>query len=249
MARNAIYTATILTLALTAQKTLAEDFLEKFDDGSIRLRYSTNANGNKHGIYVEYHSKKKIKIRAKYKDGKLHGKYEERFENGKSKIRANYEDGELHGEYEERFKNGKPKIRANYAQGKLHGGYQEYEEKGRNKVAKQLLYSRGEVLIERGPRQIDAELAKIAKTKVKLDGKTEGYGYQTVWDRMKDSKQISGYQKSAQLLKQYRYLSRMPYEDIVLDYEATVKATAAADVLNRLQTISHTPRKPGSMSD
>ena len=58
----------------------AEEVVENFPDGGVRLRYDVDAEGRRHGRFQEYHPEGKLKVRAAYKAGLLDGSYTEFYE-------------------------------------------------------------------------------------------------------------------------------------------------------------------------
>lgn len=99
-------------------------------------------------------------------------------------------------------------------------------------------------LIPRSQQQINAELARIAKTRIEWRDKRPGYGYPAVLQNLADKKKQAEIESAVRQLMQYRYLCGVPYEGIWLDGAMAVEATAAADVCSRLGKITHDPTNP-----
>jgi len=129
---------------------LAGEVVEKFDSGKTRLKYATNAEGQKNGDYVEYYESGRPKVKASYKADKLQGLYTEYFDSAAVRVRAAYVDGQR------------------------HGGYQELDEQGRLVVEQ--IFWKGEVLYPRSPRLMKQELDLIHKATGKEPGQ-ENQGF------------------------------------------------------------------------
>lgn len=98
-----------------------EEVVETFPDGSVRVRYESDAQGRRHGPYLEYAADGTLVVRATYQAGLLHGRELRYYRDGKRLTVATYKLGVLHGRFERYHPNGRRALSARYADGKLAG--------------------------------------------------------------------------------------------------------------------------------
>jgi hypothetical protein len=196
---------------------------EKYPDGAIKLKYTTNAKGEKDGNYEEFHLNGKPKIKAAYKADKLDGSYKSWHENGKPDVTATYKAGQLAGAYAETTDQGQKKITAAYKDGKLNGVFTEYD---KGKPVRTLTYKDGEVAFPRSLDDIKRKLGEILYAPTKAGGDAES-------------------EAALRKLKACRYLAEVPYDNLELDGEMAKGAQAAAAICSRLGKLDHNPPNPG----
>jgi hypothetical protein len=224
----------------------AEDIVEKFDDGTTKVRYKTDGEGRKAGGYVEYFPGGGIHIRANYLRGQLQGEYVEHYPGGKVKLKANYRDGLLNGPYQSHHESGKVHIRTTYAAGKLNGTYAEVDAEGKT-VAEQIYFD-GLLLYARSTRMIKEMLKEIL-------GDADfgprlvpfGRGFRTTERPAKPDAPAPGASVNdveLRRLNAYRYLCGVPC-DVTLKPEYNDYAQAAADLCARIGRLDHRPSNPG----
>src|ERR1700724_2212830 len=73
----------------------------KFDDGTLKLKYSVDDSGQKQGQFLENYPTGKTQVKAVYKDNELDGLWTEFTEKGKVRVNARYKAGKLDGLYTE----------------------------------------------------------------------------------------------------------------------------------------------------
>lgn len=237
MTRTAFACALTLGL-LWAVAARADETVEKFAGGNVRLRYSTDAEGRKNGACLEYFENGKLKIKASYLAGELSGTRVEHYESGRVKVKADYKAGQLHGPYADFFDSGKQRTKTAYNLGRLRGPYQEWDEKGR--LVKEQAFWDDLLLYPRSTRQMKAALDAIAGQPVAAkpaDGSPAP-------PSLADAKNVAELQR----LNAYRYLAGVAH-DVKLSAELCAYAQAAADICARIGRLDHSPTNPGMPED
>ncbi|MBN2583045.1 MAG: hypothetical protein JXL80_08250 [Planctomycetes bacterium] len=120
---------------LGASGALAAEVVERYDDGKVKEKYTTDAEGRKHGKYLANFPSGKIWVRGEYKAGQMDGLQTRYWESGKVNFKAEYRDG------------------------KRHGGYLETDENGR--VVKEQVFWNDQVLYPKSVRQIKSMLDEL----------------------------------------------------------------------------------------
>ena len=192
---------------------------KKYPDGTLRVKYSIDDNGDKEGSYEEFYPNGKLKLKATYKDDVQEGAYKSFHENGKAHITAVYKDGKLSGAYSEENEQGQKLLTGTYKDGKLNGAVTRFE---KGKPALTQVYKDGEPAYSRGLNDIKKKLGDIL-------GNASG-------DEMT---------VALQRLKAYRYLAEVPYENVELDAELSKSSAAAAAICEKLGKLDHNPPNPG----
>jgi hypothetical protein len=226
MAHKRIVTALAaagLSLGLSAALP-AESVEEKFPDGRLRLKYTTDKDGKKDGVVTEYFPNGKVKLKATYKADELNGAWTSHHENGVVAISASYKKGKLHGAYVEKSDKGQVLLSAAYKDGRLDGALTRSEA---GKPVVTLNFKNGEAVYGRTREQIARKIAEItAPAKTKSD-------------------QAAERDDALRRLRAYRYVSEVPYEDVVLDEEMNRLTDAAARICETIGRIDHKPPNPG----
>jgi len=195
---------------------------KKYSDGTIKVKFDIDAQGDKDGPYEEFFPDGKPKVKATYKGDKLNGPYKSFHENGKPAIIATYKDGELTGSYVEETPEGVKQKTAAYKNGKLHGSVTQYDKAGKPTVTQ--IYNEGQPAY---PRTLDEIKKKL----------TEIYNVKGSGDAERDA--------ALKKLKAYRYLAEVPYETLELDEQYNKGAQAAAAICEKLNRLDHNPPNPG----
>src|SRR5262249_7356884 len=196
-------------LGIVVAAAPAEVVEEKYPDGAIKLKYTTNIKGEKDGAWEEFHPSGKPKIKAAYKADKLDGPYKSWHENGKPDVTATYKAGQLTGAYAETTDQGLKKLTAAYKDGKLNGVFTEYD---KGKPVRTLTYKDGEGAFPGSLDDIKKKLSEILSPPTKAGGG--------------DAESDAALRK----LKACRYLAEVPYDNLELDAEMAKGAQAAAAI-------------------
>ncbi|MBL8798098.1 MAG: hypothetical protein JNM56_29645 [Planctomycetia bacterium] len=192
---------------------------KKYPDGTLRVKYAIDDNGDKEGVYEEFYPNGKLKVKATYKADVQEGAFKSYHENGKLHVTATYKAGKLEGLYVEENEQGQKVLAGAYKDGKLNGTLTRFE-KGKPVLTQ--IYKDDEPAYSRTLDDIKKKLGEIL-----------GAG--------------SAGDDAAALrrLKAYRYLAEVPYENIELDGEMTKGAIAAAAICEKLGKLDHNPPNPG----
>jgi hypothetical protein len=208
-----------MLVGLVAGALAAQETIERYDDGKIKERYSTDAEGRKHGKYLAHHPNGKVSVRGQYKAGELDGLQTHFWESGKTRLKAEYRDG------------------------KLHGGYLETDDKGN--VVMEEVYWDGRLLYPKSARQISATVNRIMGSfGVGAPGFMRGAAARpdaaAAADPLRDPANLYALAR----LNSYRYLCDVAY-DVQLDTELCDYAAAGARLCARIGHLEHYPKNPG----
>ena len=117
----------------------SERVIEKFPNGKVKIAYTLNKEGKKHGTYSEF------------------------FENGKPKIRCSYNNGILFGNYASYHDNGRPHKSIVYRDGKINGTYLERNDRGL--ILKDSIYTDNILIYPKGKNLLKSQLRSINSSK------------------------------------------------------------------------------------
>lgn len=217
MLRRAILTVILLfgIVSLASAGTIEK----KYPDGTIRVKYSIDGQGDKDGSYEEFYPDGKPKVKANYKEDVQEGPFKSYHENGKTHITAVYKAGKLEGAFVEENDQGQKLLTGTYKAGKLNGTVTRFE-KGTAVLTQ--VYKNDQPAYSRSLNDIKKKLGEI------LGGASA--------DEMT---------VALQRLKAYRYLADVPYENLELDAELSKGAVAAAAICEKLGKLDHNPPNPG----
>ena len=235
----------------------ADPVVQTWPDGTEKERYEVDAEGRKHGSYLETHANGQVAIRATWKHGVLHGLHKSYDEQGHLRVQATYRDGVLHGAWKQYHENDRLEVTATYKDGKLHGAWHlrgpdgatrvktSYEDglldgsyrawDGKHAITKQTW--RAGV-----PTDVDgiapyprpkAQLVKEIQRLLAGDGRLAA-------DPLEADRELA-----LRYLKAYRCISGVPYADIEINPGFQMHAQAAAEVCSALGAITHFPKNPG----
>jgi hypothetical protein len=208
-------------LFLLAAAATAGTIEKKYPDGVIKIKYEIDGQGDKEGTYEEFYPSGKPKVKAQYKADKLDGPYQSFYENGKPNVTAAYKDGQLSGTYTEHGDDGAKKLIATYKDGKLDGTLTKFDN---GKPVLTQIYKDGAIGHRRSLDEIKKNVWGIMGTPPKAE---------------------PDYDAALRRLKVYRYLAEVPYENVQLDPEMAKGTLAAAQICEKLGTVTHTPKNPG----
>jgi hypothetical protein len=225
--------ALVLGLALAADVS-GEEVVETFEDGRPRLRYGVDAEGRKHGPYVEHFPDGKTALRCGYRQDKLDGLWTAWFPQGKMRAKGSYRLGARQGRWEEWKEDGSLWRVSAWRDGLRDGPTQVFA--GKELVADQV-WAAGRLLRLDGavafPRTVEALEAVLAT--LHPEPPAPGASYDLGADRA----------RALRLLKAYRYLCEVPHEDVVIDLEVQALAQEASRICAALGDITHEPPNVG----
>jgi hypothetical protein len=217
----------MILLATLFGLVTAEPVETKFASGKLKAKYATDAEGRKHGPYVEYFENGKVRIKATCKAGEWDGPYASFHPNGKPHVSATYKEGKLTGAYSEKSEQGGLRLSATYKDGKLTGLLK--------------LYAGGVPVCSHDIKDDDPplprRLAEIHETLVSI--------YGTPGASKKVDELTAERHAALRRLKAYRYLVGVPWENVELDDELNKYATAGAKLCERIGKMDHAPKNPG----
>ncbi len=265
--RNHRFLLPLLWLIATGFLSAAEVKVENWDNGKPKVKYEVNAEGRKHGKYMEYYETGKIKVSAKYKDGLLIGRYTTYYEDGKEHVRCEYKNGKRNGKYIERNPKRKVIITAYYKDDLLHGVYKLAKPA---KVvpeqiveAKELLFVRGKLAHPKPLNYIRDKLAKIdpagpargvVRRRARPPARKKKKKKKKKQSKKKPENDFGGDFSPAhilalQRLRAYRFICDIPYADLVLDAELNKYGVAGAKICDAIGHLDHRPKNPGWPED
>jgi hypothetical protein len=226
--------------AVPAPPARPGEVIEKYDDGTLHLRYHTDARRQKDGAYEEFFPGGKPKIKGTYSAGEKSGLWTTRDEAGKVIESATYSrKGILEGPYSFTAPGtSKAGFRATYHLGDIAGAVTVYDEKGL--TSRVIKYPRPLADV----RQAWAELypKNVQKPKY-IDEPVAAAPY-------KPGKVApESLEEALKLAKLYRYLSGVPWQQLALDPASCEKCQYGTVLLQKLGKLSHTPEKPDDMDD
>jgi hypothetical protein len=197
------------------------EIVERYQDGSVKARYRTDAKGNKQGPYVELDATGKVSIKSYYLAGKLHGEYVELYPNGRTKLSAHYKNDVLAGRLVEYDAKGKVVRDETYVDGKL-----------RDMVNR--------VRHPRSKEEIAKALEAIGKAPVR-DGAPKSSPAVDLLPRAQQEQLL-------RRLEEYRYLCGVP-QDLELSGEYAELCAAGTRLLEIIGHLEHKPARPAGITD
>lgn len=225
----------VLLLALTlAAPSSAEEVVETFDDGRTRLRYAVDAEGRKHGPYLEHFPDGKTALRCGYRQDQLDGLWTAWHANGKMRAKGSYRLGARQGRWEEWKEDGSLWRVSAWRDGRRDGPTQVFA--GKELVADQvwaagqLVRLDGAAAFPRSKEALEATLAALHP-----EPAPRGAPYDLGADRA----------RALRLLRAYRCLCEVPHQDVVVDAEVESLAQEASRICAALGDITHEPPNVG----
>jgi hypothetical protein len=226
--------------AVPAPAARPGEVIEKYDDGTLHLRYRVDAKKQKDGPYDEFFQGGKSRVKGAYTAGEKSGLWTTRDETGKVIESATYDrKGVLEGPYAYTAPaTSRAGFRATYHLGEINGAVTVYDEKGR--TARVINYPRPLPEI----RQAWAALyPKNAQKPKFLEEPSAAAPY-------KPGKVApESLEEALKFAKLYRYLSGVPWQQLALDPADCEKSQYGAVLLQKLGKLTHTPEKPDDMDD
>ena len=198
---------------------------EKFANGNVKSHYTIDTNGIKSGEYNLFTVDGKLLETGTYKNGQLDGPRQAFYPNGNLKISDQYHLGKLDGNVTE-YDDSKNKFReAQYANGVL---------------VNESMFVEGIIVYPRTPVFITSELKRIKKLKIETQKSTDAIPAHEGGNESQEDRE-----NAVRRLMEYRFLSFVPHNDIVLDPLYNAHDEAAAAILAKIGKLSHTPENPG----
>ena len=118
------------------------EVVNRYDNGNVRMKCETNAEGIKDGICKEYYKDGSLFILGNWKDGKQDGKLIKYFKNGNIKGVQFFKNGAFDGKVILYHKNGEVKHKGRFKNGLKTGFFKTYDSTG------DLDYKREYVIVE-----------------------------------------------------------------------------------------------------
>lgn len=246
----------LVPAALRAPPVHAGEVVETFDDGSPKLKYLTNAQGQKEGRYAEYHPNGRVAVEATYRADQLDGTWSAYFESGKLRVRTAYKAGRRSGRSEEYAESGDPTFTGTYADDVLNGKVERFL--GKKQVSTQV-WRNGELVTLEGvavhPRSVEtlrktvvSILSGAASPQGPVKGKGKGHK-PTPAPEEAPAELVAKRAEALRRLQAFRFLCGVPYEDLRLGATENMFAQGAAEISARIGRVDHEPPNPGLPDD
>lgn len=204
-----------IILILITCKILGEEVVEKYKSGKVKKIYNRDSSALLEGECKEY------------------------YENGNLKIVSCYLKNKLNGAYQEFDDTGNLKTESKYRNDKKHGWENIYEKKI---IISSLFYIEGEVAFTRSILEIQSTLKKIKESPIEFVGEWPDCYIKLDSFSGEIKKQN---EEALRIIKSYRYLCELPFEQLTIKHEYVAKCMAANDIGERLKGITHYPINPG----
>lgn len=225
--------------ALVASVEVVEEF---WSDGTVKLRYTVDDAGRRHGSYEEFRADGTPQVKARYAKDQLDGAYTSFHANGEKAVSAKYRRGALDGEYVERNEDGEVRVQATYKGGLLHGTRSVESDDGltSSQTWKEgvLVQMDGFTPFPRSPEELDAGLRAIHAAPWNLDVAPDA-----------DPNLARERELGLRRLKAYRFLAGLRHADVVLVDELNELSQMAARLCHAIGRLDHTPDNPGWPED
>ncbi len=257
----------------------ATERIEPFSNGKPHYVYGVDDQGRKDGAFREFDADGRVIVSANFIKGKLDGAYRSFFSGGKPKVVAGYKDGKLYGKYRRFTETGDVAVAANFKAGLLHGEQQGFSagkvttdevwtdgalakstglkagklhgarrEFVNNKVANDEFWYDGQLLIPKGPQLIMEELAAIDKLPISITGEMPKTT-KALADTMNGAAFRADEENGLRTLMAFRFLADLPYKDMQIDRGFAAHTQAGAELLTRINKLTHSPENPGMPED
>jgi hypothetical protein len=234
---NWFFSIALLTPLMTAVG-LAREVQEKFDDGTIHLRYQVDAANHKSGDYLENYPTGKVHIRGNYTADKKSGTWTTYSDTGKPTEIASYRNDQLDGPYQWNFPSGTAQMKTLYRAGTITGPVNTFDEGGT------LVFNLSYPIPWEAVQKAWHTWAPVErKSPHMLEEPVDEKPYKA--GRMADESQ----QAALKYLQLYRFLSGVPVTGMGIDPQYASAAQHGAVILSHLGRLSHTPDRPADMDD
>ncbi len=234
--------ALVLILGCATPRLHGEEKTENFPDGSPHLVYHVNSAGAKEGLYKELTARGTPSVLATYRAGKLNGPYKRFYPTGKLKISAVYANDRLVGKYTQYAANCALLKTVNYnSEGRKHGVTREFVD---GRLERDQLWIDGQLIVPKSAQRIAQELAAIQTMPITFEGECPPVSAKIAAD-LRDPERGRECEAAFRTLLAYRFLCDVPYRDLTLDRSCIAHAQAGADILSRVNSMTHAPKNPG----
>ncbi len=226
----------IFFCALLCSSAMAKDVVEKFDDGTVHLRYAIDSKDRKNGDYQEYFQGGKLHIRGSYAADEKTGTWTTFSEAGKPIEIASYRNDQLDGPYQWNFPSGQAEMRTTYREGAITGSVDTYTDHG------------GPVFSLSYPIPWDTVL-KAWKSWYPADRSEPKMLEEPKCEKPYAAGQMSPEAQQAGLkyLMLYRFFSGVTTAGMGIDPVYADQAQHGAVLLHQLGHLSHKPAQPADM--
>jgi hypothetical protein len=212
---------------------------EAFAADGTRTLYSVYAHGLRDGAWKEWTAAGKKVRSQEYKDDKLHGHSEEFHDNGSTAAVGDYRDGLRTGKWVEMDDSGNRRRTSEYRDGRLHGQVRIQQ---KEHVLSKQTWKDGEL-------QLLDDLQPFPVPKGQL--RAELRAILALPPPALDPKDAHAADRAAALrrLQAYRHLCGLPFADMTLVPEWNLRCDAGAEICRLLGHLDHTPPRPPDMDE
>jgi len=227
-------TGCLLGVLVLSSQAWGGEVVESFEDGTPRLRYAVDAEGQRQGPFTEYYPGGKPAVRGTYREERLDGLWTAWHVNGRMRAKGTYRAGAREGRWEEWGEDGVLWRASQWREDRRDGPTQVW--RGKETVAEQV-WVRGELT------RLDGAMA-FPRAKDALELTLEGLlppaaGRAAVYDLAVDR------ERALMTLRAYRYLCEVPHHDVVAAPKAEALAQAASRICAAFGDITHEPPNLG----
>lgn len=238
--RSHARTGAVALLVTSGVPAQLQEVVDTYIDGSIRARYTIDAEGRRTGTYTRYFRGGQVKERFTYQTGVKSGPFQEYFADGARKTIGAYKADKLHGEHKEFDAAGNRVVTTHFAEGVKHGAFLVVE---RGKTLTKQVWNKGQLAtldgiapFPRSASEIQRQLARILAAPKSVAG-------------AESDPQLPRRLEALRRLKAYRYLCSLPFEDMQLKPEWNTLCDYGARLCQAIGRLDHTPKKPAGMAD
>lgn len=236
--------------------------MERWPNGAIRVHYSVDEEGRRHGAYRSFWRSGVPHIVGNYRNGQRNGPWREQRADKTLALRTNYAVDRRNGRHETFYDTGKVKSIEVYRKGVLHGAFTELFEDGKRKRTgkyRQGLLD-GDVKITRGTKVLSRQkwsrgtLLRLGKLRPFPRAATELRRSLAEIQSLRAPKRASDplYVHRVAALRRlmaYRDLCGLVWKDMQLNEAWFPYCDAAAEACRMNGGLSHHPSKPAGMDD
>ncbi len=215
-----------------------KDVEEKFDDGTIHIRYKTDGKDRKIGDYEEFFTGGKVKVRGTYTADKKNGTWSTFSEDGKPLEVAHYRNGMLEGPYQWNFPSGHQQLKTTYHADDFAGPITTYDEKGHTLL--RLSYPRPFEMVFKAWRTLVPKMRDPPKFLQEPHVEAPYVSGKIVRESL---------EAALKYTMLYRFLSGLPFQNMVIDPQGCDLSQHGAVVVAKLGHLTHQPEKPPDMDD
>jgi hypothetical protein len=230
--------AALLCLLLTAVPPQATAKQELWPDGTLKARWSVDAQGRTDGTREEYTATGVRTLLAEYTRGKRNGAWREWTPTGERVRFLNYRDDLQDGRCEEFEPGTQRRTSAEWKAGALHGERKVYD---KDRVLSKQRWKEGELV------DLDGRQPFPVRREVLLSELRAILAQPTTEDP-KDPKAVER-QRALHRLQVYRRLCGLPWQGMQLVPEWNLHCDAASEVCRANGELDHTPPKPSGFDE